>query len=304
MVDQEPDYWRDTVTISLRVLKSLGGLLVILSLTACTAKMSYRFLDWAVAWSIDDYVNWNREQQIDFDRRLDKQLLWHQATQLPKYSHSLQALQQDLATPLSEAVLDKHFATFTNLYSNILVNITPDASALLAQLSDEQVSKLLNNIDSKIEEDSERYSNASAEKLRKERIDRVKKMLKRWAGSYTPEQKQLISNWEENLETIWPQWVQNRRLWRDRFAGVLTQRSSATFEAQLSDLFSDPQANWSDEYIEKSTANTATTMQLVIALHNSMSDKQRKHLDKQLAYWASAFSELASEVNEARLASR
>ena len=78
---------------------------LVLSLGACTAKVSYRFLDWIIAWSVDDYIDWNNQQQQQFDRVVADLLTWHQRTQLKRYSEFLAQLQRDLSEPLSRELL-------------------------------------------------------------------------------------------------------------------------------------------------------------------------------------------------------
>ena len=60
-----------------RLRSVLLVLVSVLFLTSCTAKVSYRFLDWVIAWSVDDYVDWDRTQQAAFDQRLEAILRWH-----------------------------------------------------------------------------------------------------------------------------------------------------------------------------------------------------------------------------------
>ncbi|QVK23478.1 hypothetical protein KHX94_01450 [Shewanella dokdonensis] len=45
-------------------------LAALLTLSACSTKMSYHFLDWAIAWQLDDYVSLNKAQQQQFDQAL------------------------------------------------------------------------------------------------------------------------------------------------------------------------------------------------------------------------------------------
>ncbi len=271
-------------------------LLLAIVVGGCAAKTSYRFLDWIVAWTVDDYVVLDKELESEFERRLDQRLQWHQATQLPRYSALLRSLQDDLQRPLTPVVVNQYLLRVNGFWLDIIAQITPDITAILSQLSDAEVAILLDNFGDKIAESEEKYTDADAKQLSRERIKRVEKTVKRFIGRLNENQRQIIRHWEQQLQDAWPGWLAARKTWRENLATTLSSRREADFEQNITTLFTaEPAAN-DETYQQVVVANTHKSIELIIALQASLTEKQRAHLNKELAYWAEAFDELASEI--------
>ena len=281
-----------------RLCPLLLMLLLAIGLVGCGTKMSYRFMDWVVAWSVDDYVRWDSTQQREFDQRLQQTLLWHQRTQLPRYSALLGQLQQDFDEPLSRDLLMQRLDQIMPLWTDIMVQIEPDVVSMLSTLSDQQTQRLLRNLDKQIAKYEKQYSGSSVEQRDKQRVKGVEKFARRFIGPLTREQKTIIAGWGEQVEDSRSEWLQNRKNWRDRFDTALQARQQPQFNEQINQLFLNAQSLWSDEYQRKITANTEHGITLAIALQASLTDKQRRRLNRELDQWQRAFDELASEVAE------
>ena len=48
-----------------------------LTLTGCSTKFIYNWLDWAIEWEVADYVDLNRQQEAQLEQMLDEMLAWH-----------------------------------------------------------------------------------------------------------------------------------------------------------------------------------------------------------------------------------
>lgn len=275
-------------------------LLSCLALVGCTAKTSYRFLDWVVAWSVDDYINWDRGQQVEFDSVLQQQLSWHQGTQLPRYSALLRRIRQDLEQPLNEDQLQQHLQQLGVLWQDVMLNLAPDAATLLAQISDEQAVELIENMDKKIAKAEQEYRESSSEELAERRIEGVEKTAKRFIGGLEKDQRELLAQWEQKLENSWPQWIASRKKWAGQLDVALQARRKVAFRERIEVLYVQPQTLWSEEYRRLSEVNTEVGIELVIALQGSLTDKQRRRLNKEIDYWIRAFDELAAEVQLAQ----
>lgn len=70
-----------------------------LAVAACSRiDLAYRNLDVLVPWSLDDYLNMNRQQKTWLDERLKQHLAWHCKTQLPGYLEWLDQIRQMVVT--------------------------------------------------------------------------------------------------------------------------------------------------------------------------------------------------------------
>lgn len=271
-------------------------LLCALLLVGCSNKVSYRFLDWIVAWSVDDYVSWDDSQQRLFDQQLDALLNWHQLSELPLYSQQLRRLQQDFEQPLTQQVLYQQLEEMTGLWHRLLVKIEPDAVLLLATLSDDQVTAMRKNLDQATLELEKKYIHRDLEKIQKERIKNVEKWVGNFIGRLSKQQRQLIVKWNSRLVDSRTQWIANRKQWVEEFDQALQQRHQENFVEQIHRLFVNSQTLWSDSYQQKITTNTEQGVALIIALQKSLSDRQRQRLSKELQQWIQLFDELAAET--------
>ncbi|MGK0499113.1 MAG: hypothetical protein ACJAYG_000745 [Oceanicoccus sp.] len=271
-------------------------LLLLVFVSACTGKTSYRFLDWLVAWSVDDYVQWDNQQQHNFDRRLERLLTWHQSEQLPLYSAFLQQLVQDTAQPLNTELVSLRLDEMLALSNQVIVKVEPDAIALLSSLDDKQVLGLQENLAKATAKLEKKYLKASDKSRSKKRIKNVEKVVKRFIGRLSKPQKQFIAEWDEQLQDSTGLWIESRKNWAQKFISIVEQRQATEFPGRLQSLLLDPQTLWSDQYRQMTEANFSVAINLVIQLQKSMSEKQRVHFVDELDQWSTTFDDLAAEL--------
>lgn len=276
------------------------GLLLMLS--ACGSKTSYRFLDWAVAWSIDDYVQWTSGQEKFFDVALDKTLDWHQSTQLPRYSAFFRRWADNVEAPMTVPNLQRDVELVNGFVRDIMREVSPAAADLLAQLDDQQVQEMLASIEEKQLSRSKKDQKKTAEERLEERIKRTQKTTKQFIGALSKPQKQLIRGWAETVGSNQSEWAQSRSSWMDGFQSALAVRAEPGFERAIEQLFVDADSFWSSDYQQRYAANTAHGIELVIALQQTLTAKQQKKLRRELLDWADNFSELAEEKQQLALA--
>jgi hypothetical protein len=276
--------------------KTLLLILLMLSLTACTAKVSYRFLDWIIAWSVDDYIDWNSQQQQQFDQIVSDKLAWHQSTQLKSYSEFLVQLKQDFQQPLSNELLMKRMEEAEQLWTVTLKEVAPEAVNLLMTLNDEQVDDVSANLTKNIRKMEKKYGGDSPEKLDRRRIKEVKKTISRFIGKLDSNQKEIIALWSSRMENTREPWIQSRKEWASAFTQVLRERQSTRFPGSLYTLLVSPQSLWSDQYKAMVDTNIGNGIDLVISLQASLTSKQKKQLNENIDDWIEVFDELSSSA--------
>lgn len=270
--------------------------LLVVSLTACTAKVSYRFLDWIIAWSVDDYVEWNSQQQQQFDQVVSDKLAWHQGTQLKRYSEFLAQIKQEMQQPLSRELLEERMEEAEQLWTVTAGQIAPEAVTLLMTLSDEQVDDFSVNLAKKNRKMEKKYGSERPEKLDRKRIKEVEKTIARFIGRLNSDQKELIVLWSSRLENTRGPWIESRKGWTSAFTQALKERQSTMFPGRVYTLLVHPQSLWSDQYRSMVDNNIGHAGDLIIALQASLTNKQRQRLNKNLDEWIDVFDELSSSV--------
>lgn len=275
--------------------KRLALLLLCFTLGACTVKASYRFLDWIIAWQLDDYVSLTREQQQLFDRELAEILSWHKTTQLPLYRNWLLEGKAQFQQPLEMASFQAWLEQGSGFWFQLMERITPGSARLLSELSDEQVEHFVGELQEGLEDDLDDYADELDDGNVEEQVHKTQKQFVTWLGGLTPAQNQWVQDWVEQRVDTQPFWFANRKEWLKDFSQLLQRRKQDTFEKDLSELFIHTEARRSKEYQLALEENTRSALVLIINLQASLNERQKRHLNKELDYWAQLLEELATE---------
>jgi truncated hemoglobin YjbI len=276
-----------------RILLLLGFLLL---LSGCSVKPIYNRLDWLIPWYLNDYVDFTREQTADLEQRIDRQLAWHRATQLPAYADALLELRGKLQNGLSREELDDQYAALEGHWKYLVGQITPDAAAILVTADDAQVRELLGKLYDKTRDYEIEFVALSPQQQRDERAKRLKKALRRWLGNLNDEQDQAIKDWSQRLQLTSEDTLQHRRQWLARLEQSLTQRrEKVAFGKSLSALLTYPEQYWSTAYRRKFDFNVELSKDLALEIDRHMSARQRTRVREKLESLAEDFSQLAGD---------
>jgi hypothetical protein len=275
--------------------KLLLPLILLFSLNACSTKVSYFFLDWAIEWEIEEYVNLDKSQQKQFDALVKKFLVWHREVELPKYSAQLQELlqllQQDKLTPeLWVSQVDQAKAHWFRIFHFLLPELVP----MMASLSDEQVTEIIAQLKKEEQELSDEYAGKSQAELIEKSDKSLIEQADDWLGSVTDEQKALIhQNNSQRLATL-DMWLEYRHEWLRLFEQALSRRDNSHLLTQnMIILMTQPDNLKSEIHKQKLLKNTENFGALLINLNHTLQDKQRKKFNKKLNVLIDDLNELS-----------
>ncbi|BFM17254.1 DUF6279 family lipoprotein [Maricurvus nonylphenolicus] len=277
--------------------RTLSLALAILLCAGCSTRFAYNYLDWWLDWTIEDYVSLDKQQQASTAKAIDRLHQWHRHEQLPLYADYLDNLSQTLTSDqLSEEQLNQLLDQGFDLWTTLLNALLDDSATLLQSLSDKQVAELFSNIEKYQEtEFAKKYADTDTEALKQRSLQNRHKFYKTWLGSITEEQETIIAHWHEQSQPFGPTALQQRRHWREEFATLLAQRQAQDFAPQLAELFHYPPERWVDSYREQVKHNQRINQQLILALHPTLSDKQKRHCQKRLQGYIKDFQILARQ---------
>lgn len=278
-------------------LKNLAILLLItVTLGGCAVRVAYHFLDVAMLWSLDDYIDFEGDQRSQAKAYIKEFHRWHRYNELPEYAVNFDALADDLEGQVDVATIDHYAELLLAGWENIMRSLAPPSAQLLAQFDDDQIQGLVDTLAEEEEEDREDYAEESREDVLKERYDFMADTSKRLAGKLTEEQEAMIRQWAASLQDMDEMTLEQRSQWRQAFFAALQDRSDVEkLEQELIVLYTDPYRFWSDDYRQTMEYNQALTHQLLADLANSMTDKQRNKATKRLRNIASDFRALSKE---------
>ena len=271
-------------------------LAVALVLPGCSFNLGYRYLDVLIAWRVDDYIDWNLAQQSEFEPRVRRLVEWHQSTQLAQYQQFLRDLKATLDKPLDLSTLEQIHRQIVGFSDAVITQAIPDSVFLLNSLTDQQVKELNVLLQKEHEELRSKYTEHDSDELRKTRLKRAKKLLRRWLGDLSENQKQLVSQWNQGLISTNEGWLVSRNQWNGELLLALQARAEPEFEQRIQRLFLNPQEFYGDKYTKELRQNTRSGYKLLMALQKTLTAKQRRHLDSQLDKWMRRFQKLEGQT--------
>lgn len=271
-------------------------LLLISVLVGCSSlKLSYRFLDNAIRWKINDYVTLNPEQGVAVTRGINQFHRWHQTTQLPVYANFMQrkAVQLQAAT-LSPRDVDKIYDEAFNIMSVSLDKLVPVITDMLLTLSPEQIPSVIKNLERESSKDlKEDFAITSAQRLVKRQNKMIKRVAK-WTGRLNKAQLALIAEWAKALPVDKAVRVSRQSGFLIMMSAQLKDRSNpALFKRNILSQIKTPQKYSSPAYKQSFAKRKQLTLQLMSDLFNSLTPTQKATLIGSFKKYQADFLALA-----------
>ena len=278
-------------------------LLIAVVLAGCGPRLVYPHLDWLIPWYLSDYISLDSDQKSMLGDRLSKLLDWHCRTQLPAYATTLRELRQDLARhsgQLNPAMLQAYSARLTALWKELLQQIGPDITAILATATDAQIDELFVNLEKQNKKFKEEYVDLPPDELVQNRAERMVKRAKYLISKLNAEQKQAVTDWSSQLTPIAEDWLQNRRVVQAEARRLMASRHTEPgFKAAMQEFIINPERMRSTDYQRKIDINTTVTINFLVKLDRLLTTEQRSYLLDRLDSLAADFDALARSCNPA-----
>ena len=285
------------------MIKRIAIFLIAVVLVSCGPRLVYPHLDWLIPWYLSDYISLDSDQKSMLGDRLSKLLDWHCRTQLPAYATTLRELRQDLARhsgQLNPAMLQAYSARLTALWKELLQQIGPDITAILATATDAQIDELFVNLEKQNQKFKEEYVDLPPDELVQNRAERMVKRAKYLISKLNAEQKQAVSDWSSQLTPIAEDWLQNRRVVQAEARRLIASRhTDPGFKAAMQEFIINPERMRSADYQRKIDINTTVTINFLVKLDRLLTTEQRSYLLDRLDSLAADFDALARSCNPA-----
>ena len=275
------------------MIRKLIAIVVLLLLTGCMAKMSYDFADWVIEWMVDDYVSLDKAQQKQLKLDIDKHLAWHKQTQLIRYRDWLIEFREQAAVGLNREWLLSWSEQLPFFWQDIALQINPDTIILLGSFSDQQVDEVITNLEKSQRELEEEYLDPDEATRLQERLERTEDFVNNLLGKLTRQQRDIIGQWNNESGDSTRLWLENRQHWTQIFDQTLRDREGDNFDEEITELFVYPERLWTEQYQQSVEKNFNAGINLVLAIEPTITEKQRKKLNKFLNKWIDVLDDLA-----------
>lgn len=275
----------------------------LMALASCTRMdLAYRNLDTLIPWTLDDYLDMNREQKSWFEDRLAEHLRWHCQTQLPGYLPWLDRLERGVA---QRNLDDQALRTLTGEAEQaavaVAVQITPSAVELLQQLSDQQVSDLKAAFAKDIAKRRAEKVTPPLEEQVQKRASSMVKRLEPWLGDLDAQQVAAVQAWSRQLGEHDRIALDARARWQQALLDALAHRREPGFDARVAQLLQRRETLWQPAYKQERTRSEAAARQLTLELLSLSDAEQRQQLIERLQRLRERFASLRC-LNKATVA--
>jgi hypothetical protein len=228
-----------------------------LLMTACATEFFYNRLDTLASWYFEDLTSLNDDQRHELRGWLERTLAWHRQSELGRYAKFVEEISQAAATPGDRATYEQLRRRFEGYVEDLADKTAPDAARLLLGLSSAQANELLDNLASKARARTAKSAKAVASnKWQREQHEDLSRQLKRWTGSISEPQQQIIAAGVRELEPTYLDWAASQQAWREALRSALAEdHSDVGTQQRISALLRKPSAHWTEPYAQKIAHN-------------------------------------------------
>jgi len=262
-----------------KILKKFS-LIILIFLTGCSSTtFIYNRIDFLLPWYFAGYVDLSRDQKQYLDELLIPFYSWHRHEELPRYAEIINSVEEILdsevkvenITLITQDVEESWF----RLEDELLLWILP----LTKDLSDEQINNFLQVMQTKTIESENRYLKRNDQVYQKDNYNRLRKNLRRFIGTMSKEQLDLVKIASKSMRRVDTEWVQNRKKLVANLGSIL-QRKESWEKRFISITHRDDlvSKNYRDNY----AYNIDITNHLIAAILNTRTEKQDKKLRAKL----------------------
>ena len=267
------------IVIVQNILKKFT-LIALIFLTGCSSTtFVYNRIDYLLPWYFASYVDLSRDQKNYLDELLIPFFSWHRHEELPRYAEIINSVEGLLDSEvkvenIALITLDVEESWF-RLEDGLLLRIIP----LAKDLTDEQINNFLQVMQTKTIESENKYLKRNDQAYQKDNYNRLRKNLRRFIGTMSKEQLDLVKIASNNMRRTDTEWIQNRKKLVANLSSILQREEGwqKRFKkiTHRDDLVSE---NYRNTY----AYNIDLTHNLIAAILNTRTKKQDKKLRAQL----------------------
>ncbi|UOD50294.1 DUF6279 family lipoprotein [Orrella daihaiensis] len=283
----------------LRLPVRLVMLCSITLLAACSSvQLAYNNAPLLLQYQMDSYLDLDDEQEALLAQELRSFQAWHRKDELPVYAQTMRQWAAKLDQPrifTAQELLEKQ-QQFQQALLIVAERSAYRLAPLVLTLSERQRLQLQASFDeSNAEYAAENLNNPEAASA--ERLERFSERYEDWLGSLTQEQEQILAGWlaqQPSRAKLWGQErIERQKALLQLLANAQDQPSAQVAATELHNYFQSLSRYRVAELQVDREARLQSLAELTASMLNSMTDKQRRHLQQRLLTYAGDFEALS-----------
>lgn len=299
--------WRGTLRVRAWGLLVFGAFAL---LAGCSVgSIGYSNAPFLLAHRADTWLSLNGEQFSSLRRALEEAHEWHRRTRLSGVVRALNDARDKLDGQITAADVDWAIDEVQREYRATVSRVIEVAAPALAGLRPEQVAYLERRYAKRNAEFADKYIDATAQRVREARFERVRGNVEDWLGSITPEQERWLRARVAQIPVDYRAVLaENERRQRELVA-ILKRHIERPQEldvtvAAVKHWAADWEAGRPPQYQLQSAAWLRAYRQLVVDLLQSATPAQKRRASQRLDGYSQAVAPFVESASAAGGATR
>ena len=273
--------------------------LVFLGAGCSTINVAYTAGPTVLAFMADGYLDLDSDQSNLLKGRILAVREWNRSTQMADYARFLGEVRdkakgnvtpEDVAASVAEA--RKRWGVMAEHVAGEIADMTP-------QLTAANIAAMKKKIDKRNAEYTKETVEATPEKQRERRFERIKEESERWYGSLDDAQLERIRGWVAALPVNYPLAIEDRRRRQREFVAILEAAVSrktdrAETKQRLQRLLTAWETGRSPAYQAFAAQVMAENLKLAANIINMATPAQRETLNRRAQRWVDDMNALAA----------
>ncbi len=275
-------------------IKFFAPFLFILLIVGCSQSFFYNRLDTLINWYVDDFVELDREQQVNFDKNLNTVLSWHRNEELSRYIEFLDQIETDIEKPVDAKIVDDWTEQVLDALGRVDDKFIQLFITTTEDLSQEQVEALIMNLWEKQKENEEEYLSRSDEEYSNDSAERLSDNLGRFLGPLTDEQEDIIKSATRSFKRFDQAWLEERQQWYATLEQLLNREPG--WQQQFNDAYKERDKIRTEKYHAYLDHNTEQIKLVIAKVVNARTDEQSRYLKREINKYKDEFKVIISEI--------
>ena len=265
-------------------------LLLLALLTGCSQSFLYNRLDWLIGWYVDDYVDLDYAQKTRFKQDIQPLLQWHRQEELGNYIALLQRIHFDINGTVTVEQIMNWIEQVRLAEKRLQQRFLYLAFDFSDTLSDEQMAEFEANLWRRQSELEKEYLPRSDSVYAEESYERLNKYVSKFTGRLNTAQRARLQSAAQELQRLDNVWLMDRKLWLQKIAPLLTR--PANWQQTIQTAFEQREQFRTAAFQSTVLHNVQVVSQAIADVLNSLNNKQRQHVDRELNHWIRELQDL------------
>jgi len=278
--------------LTIHYKKWLFVFIIYISISCSSTKIFYNYADYFLINWFESYLGLSMNQRSDLNIKVEKFLIWHRKSELPKIILFLEELKVRYKDGFDKQDIEWVRLESKKILQRVLIYSEMDIVSFLLKIDDKQILNAKNKLSIKKDDWLIKQSMMTSEELRDHILDRSYEFLEDWFGSLEFSQRKKIATWVKSDHN----WVDIRLRNREKFQYDIIEllKSKKSLKENVHFWVLNIESHWTEEYKNAIEDKRQEWEMITLMIDASTLPHQRSHVLSKLDKYIEDFKDLSS----------